>query len=341
MTSSANRRVAVISRAGRFAPEGLVPLSEAGFELVNRFELDNTSDPATLGPELAGFWATIAGHETYGRELFDRVPELRIVARPGVGYDRIDVDAATANGVAVLFAPGSNADAVADHTLGLILASLKSLPRADAAVRAGVWGSGGLSGDLARATVGIVGLGAIGRQVARRLKGFDCALLASEPQPDHAFVERFGIELVELEALLVRASVVTLHVPLTDSTRQLIGRKELSLMRPESILVNTCRGHAVDEAALVEVLDARAIRGAALDVFETEPLPRSHSLVRLDNVVLSGHVAGLSADGIRRGLEAVVGTLLEIAHGARPTERVVNPRVWHGDRPGAANSGDS
>jgi D-3-phosphoglycerate dehydrogenase len=321
-------RVAVISRAGHLARDRLVPISAAGLELVDRFELDNTHEAAILAPELDGFWATIAGHESYSRELFTRLPELQVVARPGVGYDRIDVDAATENGVAVLFAPGSNADAVADHTLGLILACLKNLPRADARVRVGAWSPDTLSGDLARATVGIVGLGAIGRQVARRLTGFDCTLLASETNPDHAFIGQLGIELVELHELLGKASVVTLHVPLSRSTRHLIGRRELELMRPDAILVNTCRGQAVHETALVQALEAGSIRGAALDVFQTEPLPPDHPLIHLDNVVLSGHVAGLSENGISRGLEAVVQTLLAIAHGARPTIGVVNPQVW-------------
>lgn len=297
---------------------------------MERFDLDNQADPGVLARELVGSWATIAGHEAYGSELFDLLPELCVIARPGVGHDRIDIHAATRNNVAVVFAPGANADAVADHALALILACLKDIPRVDAAVRSGAWVPKVLLADLAGATVGVVGLGDIGRRVARRLAAFDCEILASEPSPDHAFLGAHPVELVDLNSLLRRSAVVTLHVRPGAGTDHLIGRRELSLMSSDAILVNTSRGQVIDEVALVEALEGHAIRGAALDVFEREPLASGHPLTWLENVVLSGHVAGLTEHSIARAVDIVVSSLIEIAAGGRPSSRVVNPQVWAG-----------
>jgi phosphoglycerate dehydrogenase-like enzyme len=322
------RRVALVSEAARFGRARLAALDDAGFELVERFQLDNELDAETLVAGLESVWGVVAGSERYGADVLARLPDLRVIARPGVGYDRVDVEAATARGIPLLLTPGANADAVADCTLALVLASLRRLPEVDRAVREGRWRPPSLAGDLTGATVGIVGLGRIGGAVARRLRGFGCRVLASEPVPDGDLCQALEIECVALDALLEQADVVTLHAPLTTQTRGLIGARELARMRPSAILVNTSRGGLVDQDALVEALASGRIGGAALDVFEREPLPSDHPLTRMPNVILSGHAATFTRGGIAAMIDVVVANLLDVAAGRLPAGRTVNPEAW-------------
>jgi phosphoglycerate dehydrogenase-like enzyme len=204
---------------------------------------------------------------------------------------------------------------VGDHTLALMLAAVRRVVDCDASMRRGEWSRAGkLTGwDLHGACVGILGLGAIGRAVARRLRGFDTELLAC----DVVAREADGIELVPLDELLRRAQILTVHVPLADSTRGMIGRRELALMRPGAILVNAARGGIVDEAALADALAAGRLRAAALDVFEDEP-PWGSRLLELPNVVLSPHVAALSVDSIGRMLRLASRSVVEVLAGRPP-----------------------
>jgi D-3-phosphoglycerate dehydrogenase / 2-oxoglutarate reductase len=319
-------RIVLISAGTRHTGDRLHPLEAAGFDLVHHYELDNTRNEALLAHALDGAWATIAGSEAYTRLVFESAPSLKAIARFGVGYDGIDVSAATERGVVVLTVPGANADSVADFALTLMLACVRRLRAVDEAVRSGEWRLTELAGDLASATVGIVGLGRIGRAVATRLNGFGCRILAVESEPDLDFCARFDIELAALDEALAEVDVLTLHVPLTAETRHLIGARELALMRPTAIVVNTSRGGVVDEAALIEALEDGRIGGAALDVFEEEPLPVDHPLSRLPNVVLSGHAATFTRLSVRRITDAVVAGLLELHGGGLPSG-CVNPEA--------------
>ena len=209
-------------------------------------------------------------------DVFASVPELQTVVRFGAGYDAIDVGAATAHGVAVCTIPGSNAEAVADHALALMLSCLHRIPELDRNVRSGAWRPSGLGGDLGGATVGIVGLGAIGRAVARRLSGFGCRLLGADP-----LVQLVpGVEVLPLDELLPQVDVVTLHAPLVPQTRGLLDARRLALLPAHAIVVNTARGPLIDQAALTAALREGRIAGAALDVFEREPLPRGRPAAR-------------------------------------------------------------
>jgi D-3-phosphoglycerate dehydrogenase / 2-oxoglutarate reductase len=319
-------RILLISAGTRHTGDRLHPLEAAGFDLVQHYELDNTRNEALLANALDGAWATIAGSEAYTRTLLEQAPSLRAIARFGVGYDGVDVPAATELGVVVLTAPGANADSVADFALTLMLACVRRLRAVDEAVRSGEWRRTELAGDLASATVAIVGLGRIGRAVATRLNGFGCRIVAVESQPDLDFCGRFGIELAALDEALAEVDVLTLHVPLTAETRHLIGARELALMRPTAVVVNTSRGGVVDEAALIEALADGRIGGAALDVFEEEPLPVNHPLSRLPNVVLSGHAATFTRLSVQRITDAVVAGLLAL-HGGRLPSGCVNPEA--------------
>ncbi len=269
----------------------------------------------------------IAGSETYTEPVLARLPDLRIIARCGVGFDAIDVEAATAHSVAVSTTPDANSDGVADLALALMLACLRRILLNDHCARAGAWRPPGLSGDLSYATVGIVGLGRVGRNVARRVSGFGCRLLAVELYPDHDFCHQYGVELVELETLLPQVDVLSVHVPLTKSNRKLIGVRELALLKPSAVVINTSRGGIIDEQALVDALTDERIAAAGLDVYEHEPLNSDHPLTSLGNVVLSPHAASFSRLSVTRMLSSVAASLTDAAEGRLPTG-CINPDAW-------------
>jgi phosphoglycerate dehydrogenase-like enzyme len=295
-------------------------LRDAGLEirLAPKIGPRSTEDVRTL---LAGATAAIVSTDPFDQSVFDACRELCVVARVGVGLDSIDVTAATNSGVFVTTTPGAIEETVADHTLAMMLGAVRRIVETDASVRRAEWNRGGaLTGwDLHGRTVGLVGAGAIGRTVARRLSGFDVRLLAYDVAP--RAVDR--IEFVTLDELLRRAEIVSVHVPLLESTRGLIGERELALMRPDAILVNTSRGEVVDEAALAGALAAGRLRAAALDVFEAEP-PAGSPFLELPNTTLSPHVAGLSDASMQRMLELASESVVAVLRGEVPAT-AVNP----------------
>jgi phosphoglycerate dehydrogenase-like enzyme len=265
--------------------------------------------------------AGVVSTDPFDRSVFAGCPRLRVLARVGVGLDTIDLEAATEAGVGVTTTPGINTSTVADHTLALMLACIRRVTENDASVRRGEWDRGGrlIGTELTGSTVGIVGLGAIGRAVAKRLAGFDVRVLGY----DVADIQPAGIERVGLDELLRSSDVVTVHVPLAPATRMLIGARELALMRPGSLVVNTARGGIVDEAALLDALRRGQVAGAGLDVFEREPPVRSE-LLELSRVVVSPHVAGIGVAAQQAALEMAVDAVLSVLDGRRPAG-LVNP----------------
>ncbi|MBV8221202.1 MAG: hypothetical protein JO325_22280, partial [Solirubrobacterales bacterium] len=242
----ATRTVVLATRTAEYAAEQLERIP--GIEIVKRYELSSAHADDELGRGLAeaGAWAVVAGSEPYTREVFDKTSELAAVLRWGTGSDAIDVAAATDAGVAVVTTPAVNAEAVADMALALMLACLRRLRQLDAEVRGGEWRPRGPSRDLAGATVGIVALGAIGKAVTRRVRGFGCRVLAVEPHPDVEFCRGHEVELTDLDHMLPRTDVLTLHAPLTPGTRHLIGAQQLRALPGHAVLVNTARGELVD-----------------------------------------------------------------------------------------------
>jgi phosphoglycerate dehydrogenase-like enzyme len=272
---------------------------------------------------LAGAFAAIVSTDPFDAHVLAASPDLRVIARVGVGVDSIDVDAATVHGVAVTITPGANEATVADHTVGLMLAALRRVCEHDGAVRRGQWHRTGEHTPwlLSGSTVGLVGFGHIGRTVARRLAGFEVRVLATDPiAPRDA-----AVEAVSLDQLLALCDVVSLHVPLQPGTRGLIGARELALMPSHAVLVNTARGGIVDEDALVRALERGRLRAAALDVFEAEP-PRASRLLSLPNVVLSPHNAGLSIPSIEEMTRRATSSVIEVLRGTVP-EHLANPLV--------------
>jgi glyoxylate reductase len=267
------------------------------------------------------------------------LPNLRGVANMAVGIDNIDVAAATRLGVPVSNTPGILTESTADLTWALLLAAARRVPQAHAYTVAGrfrIWGPGlflgrdvGPGPDARRKVLGIVGLGRIGAAVARRARGFDMDVLACN-RGDRAAVERAGASFAPLQELLARSDFVTLHVPLTDATRHLIGERELRAMQPSAFLINTARGPVVDERALVRALREGWIAGAGLDVYEHEPT-LADGLAELDNVVLLPHIA--SATTATRERMAVIAARNALCHlrGERAPD-AVNPEVYASER---------
>lgn len=305
-------------------------LEAAGLQVRHEPRLTERS-PEDVVALMAGATAGVVSTDPFDRSVFARLPLLRVLARVGVGVDSIDLDAATEAGVSVTTTPGINTSTVADHTLALMLASVRRIVENDRALRSGAWDRGGaLTGtELAGSTVGIVGLGSIGAAVAKRLVGFDVTVLGY----DVAVTELAGTRRVEFDELLRNSDVVTLHVPLESRTKHLIGARELALMRPSAILVNVSRGGVVDEQALLDALLAGRLAGAALDVFSREP-PLNAPLLDLPQVVVTPHIGGISVVAQQTALEMAVRSVLDVLANRRPRGLVNSEAVYAQSKPG-------
>lgn len=301
-------------------------LSAAGFEV--RFP-KNPILTRGLGPdsetiaELAGVDATIAGGEFYKPLVLDALPRLKVIARAGVGYDRVDVSAATQRGVAVTITPNSNHEAVAEFALALLFAVTKRIVAWDKTVRAGGWPREVVL-PLRGRTFGVLGLGRIGRSTAVRAAALGMQVIATEKFPNADFVRQHGIELVEFDALLARSDYLSIHCPLGDDTRGLFNKSVFARMKPGAILINTARGPLVVERDLYDALRSGQLRGAGLDVFEQEPPDASNPLFTLDNVVVSPHKAGNDElSNMAMGVEAAE-CIIRLARNEWPEGAVVN-----------------
>ena len=255
-------------------------------------------------------------------DVLDRIPSLRVVSNFAVGYDNIDVPAATARGVLVCNTPDVLTDATADHTWALLLAAARRIPESMAYVREGRWKTWGptllLGQEVSGATIGIVGLGRIGKEVAKRARGFAMRILAFDPYQDAAFAREHGVTYVPFERLLGESDFVTTHVALTPETRHLIDRAALERMKPTAILVNASRGPVVDTAALVAALQDGTILAAALDVTDPEPLPADHPLVNMPNCIVVPHTASATVQTRDRMADLAARNLLAGLAGERP-----------------------
>jgi D-3-phosphoglycerate dehydrogenase len=321
------KRVVLIANFDRSVDMRFDRLSDFGLALTRRPDLAGTGTEEQLIQALDGAWAVIAGNERYTSRVLASVRDLRVIARPGVGYDGVDVAAATEHGTAVFTTPGTNHETVADLTIGLMLTAVRRIALMDRTIRTGGWRTDGLAHDLHSTSVGVVGLGLIGRAVVRRLTAFGCQILASEPNPDLDFCEQYGVRLADLDDFLPDVNVLTLHTLLNPDTHHLIDARRLAKMRSTAILINTSRGAIVDEQALVSVLAAGAIGGAGLDVFETEPLPARHPLTTLANVVLTSHVGSHTTESMTRMIEATIEGIVQALRGLMP-QGCLNPVLF-------------
>ncbi len=307
--------------------DGLAALRAAGVEAVPA----SAPDMATVAREIVGCDAVITRNAGLDRAAIDAAERLLVIGNHGVGLDPVDVEHASALGVPVVFTPAANAVAVAEHAVALVLAVAKQLLEADRATRAGDFGFKYQRRihELHQRVLGVVGFGRIGRRTAAALvRGFGMRLLVYAPSaPDEAIDVLGGARAASLEALLEASDVISLHVPLRDSTRGMIGARELALCKPDAILVNTARGAVVDEDALVAALRERRLAGAGLDVYASEAMPPDHPLLALPNAVLTPHVGASSDAAGRRTAVQVAEQVVAVVRGRRP-EHLVNPEVW-------------
>jgi D-3-phosphoglycerate dehydrogenase len=237
----------------------------------------------------------IAGLDGIDRAALEKADCLKVIARYGVGIDNVDLQAAKEKGIVVTNTPGANSASVAELALGLMLALVRQIPEALENVRAGKFPR--LSGlSLEGKTVGILGLGAIGKQLARRLSGFDCRILAYDPYPDEAFAAANGIVMASMDEVISGADLLSLHLPLLPETRGLVNDAFLAKMKKGAYLINTARGEVVNEDALVKALQSGHLRGAALDAFAVEPPDPSNPLLHLPQVIATPHL-GAQTDG--------------------------------------------
>jgi len=270
------------------------------------------------------------GRERFTRRILESCPRLRCVAKYGIGTDRIDDDAATEMGIVVANTPIPQAvRSVAEHAVAMILGLMRKLQPLGARARAGGWRVVALDGstdDLFGKTVGVVGIGRIGRDVCRLLAPFGVTLIATDPYRDDAWAAEVGATLVPFDELLARSDVVTLHVPATTETTRMIDAEALGRMKPTAYLVNTCRGVVVDTPALVDALQAGHIAGAGLDVMDPEPPDLASPLLALDSVVVTTHIASWTGPVVRAQMLAAADAALASLRGEAP-EYVVNPEV--------------
>jgi D-3-phosphoglycerate dehydrogenase len=304
-------------------------LHQRGVELLRQapeFEVVSTGgDSNHLAEALEGGHALLVRSSTQVTEaLLAGAPQLKVIGRAGIGVDNIDVEAATRHGIAVLNTPGANTVSAAEHMFALLLALVRHLPEAAASMRSGEWNRKRFGGtELRGKKLALVGLGRIGRHVADIGRAFGMEILAHDPFVSDSRAKELHVKLASLDALLATADVVSLHVPITDDTHHLINAKRLALMKPSAVLINTARGGLVDGEALLDAVEHNRIAGAALDVFEPEPLPADSPLRRSDRILLTPHLAAST-------LEAQERVSVEVC-------RSIQQALLNGDYAGAIN----
>ena len=320
-------RVIVGPAPMREIPHTYAPLLEEHFELVYPKRVAQMTE-AELLEQLPGCVASLAGSEPYTRKVIEAAAKagLKVLGRAGVGYDAVDVQACTDHGIAVTYAPGTNHEAVAEHALLLMLALSKSLFMQHEKMKAGGWPRIAQQ-PLRGRTLGVIGLGRTGSAVALRAKAFGMPVIACDPYVDGVLAKSHGIAMHSLEEVLRSADIVSLHVPLTTETKDMINARTIDFMKSTAYLINTARGEVVDETALYDALISKRIAAAGIDVFVQEP-PKNSPLLTLDNIILTAHTAGVDLrsreDMAHVGALGIAKLLLEKVW---PVDLVVNPDV--------------
>jgi phosphoglycerate dehydrogenase-like enzyme len=320
-------RIMVLTKKfSEFSREPFQVMQQAGLEVIEKdYDRVSPSQEDELCRVIQGADAIIVtGMFPATRKIIMSADRLKMIAIRSAGFEGSDLAAATEKGVLVTHNPGENASSVADMAIGLMLATAKQIAQKDREMRRGLYNRGG-GDDLFRKTIGIIGLGNIGKRVAMRLQGFEVKIIANDLVEYPEFQTKFNIPYYSKEEVLKRADFLTLHVPLDDSTREMISEDRLKIMKPTSFLINTARGEIVEEEALYKALTLGWIAGAGLDVFKEEP-PKFRPLIELDNVVCTPHSAGLSRQASYAMAMATVNKIISFFKGRIP-ENVLNPEV--------------
>jgi len=300
-------------------------LVAAGYELMHN-PYGRPMTPEELRPLLKGIDAVAAGVDQWFPPAFDEADRLKVLARHGAGMDCVDVAECTKHGIVVANIPGANAEAVADMSFALMLAVARHVPEGDRTTKAGQWiNTYGV--DVYGATLGLFGMGRIGKGVARRGRGFNMRILAYDPYFDERFAAEVGVErAASLEQVMREADFVSIHAPLSDQTRKIINADRIGLMKPTAVLVNTARGAIIDEEALADALEAGRIFGAGLDVYATEP-PTQSRLLKCQRAVTMPHNSSNTPGALRAMGDGVVDAIIAVFEGRRP-QYCVNPEVY-------------
>lgn len=294
---------------GKFDPEPKAFMESLGWEVVgNRYH--HILNEEEMMNEVPGVDAIILGSDTVSKKVLDKADSLKIISRYGVGIDNIDLQEAEKKGIKVTVTKNCNTEAVADYTIGLMLSTIRHICNVDHSLKKGKWNKEtGL--DLCHKTVGIIGLGSIGRQVVKRLKGFDCKILGYDKYIDDKYCEENNITVVDDPVnIFKQADIITLHAPGNSDGKPLIGKNELDLMNDHTVLINTARASLVDEEAIIDALKNKKIYGYGTDVFSSEP-HINNQFLNLDNVVLSPHTAAVSVEAINKMTRCAVDNILD------------------------------
>lgn len=314
-----------VKNFGQLCPKAKELLISQGITLIENSH-DDVMPPEKLKDVMKDVDFVIAGGDTWDAQVFEYSPALKFLVRFGVGTDKISLESATQRNILIGNTAGANADAVADYTLGLILAITRQIPLTDRTTREGCWYRPvgvGLYGK----TLGIVGLGNIGRKVARRAQAFGLNVIAYDLNSNVAMMNKLNIRHVELGKLFRTADIVSLHIPATEKTFNLIDKSTLQQMKPTSYLINTARGELIDEDALYHALKNKVVAGAALDVFNQEPYSSVSPLSSLENIVLSPHNGAETQEAIDNGAMMIAQAILDYIAGVKPAN-LLNPEVW-------------
>jgi D-3-phosphoglycerate dehydrogenase len=288
----------------KLSEEGIKILQEAGFTVDCKYK----TPPEELKKIIKDYQAAVVRSDTkFTKDIIEQADNLKIIGRAGVGLDNVDLEAATKKGIIVMNSPGGNTISTCEHTLAMILAVARNIPLAHISVKSKAWERSKFKGvELYSKVLGVIGLGRIGKEVAKRAISFGMDVLAYDPFVPQDIAEKMGVKLANLEEVLKNSDFITIHTPVTDETKKIISQKEFSLMKSKVFIINCARGEVIDEEALYQALKEKKIAGAALDVFSKEP-PLDSKLLELDNVVLTPHL-GASTE------EAQTNVAIEIAY---------------------------
>lgn len=295
---------------------------ELGFDYI--WELQSPFDQEKVIKALNEADVGIIDVEPYNDEIFSRLNgRTKLLVRFGVGYDKVDLQAATLRGLAIARTTGANTLGVAEMALTLMLAARRKLKINQKCVESGIWEKN-VARETIGSTVGILGFGAIGQALTGLLKGLGCRILAYDPYPKTDLMHQMGVELVDIDKMFKESDVISIHVPYTESTHNLVGAHLLSLMKPTAVIVNTSRGNIIDEEALYAALASGKIGGAALDVFAVEPLPVDSPLLKLDNIILTPHVSSQTVESLWKIYKMAIDIAADFFAG-KDSPHILNP----------------
>ena len=303
------------------------PISDEGIDILRdhaQVDIKPGLAPEELISTIGDYDALVVRSQTkVSAKVIEAGQKLQVIARAGVGVDNIDVDEATRHGIVVVNAPTSNTISAAEHTIALMLALARHIPQANAVLKSGVWRRSDFMGtEVRNKTLGIIGLGNVGSEVARRAHGLEMKLIAYDPyiSVDHA--RSLQVKPVSLEQLLKEADFITLHTRLTPETKGLIGAKQLALVKPTARIINTARGGLIDEKALTKAVNEKKVAGAAIDVFSTEPVTKS-ILFETDNIIVTPHLGASTTEAQATAAKDVAEQIVDVFKG-QPAKYAVN-----------------